>query len=522
VSSHGGRDNTFRPKRIEITVDGRKFELTTVESIKICGITFSNDLDLCYRINVLDKIDKLKRKLLSWQFRGLTLGGKLLVTKTFGISQLIYSMQAVEFRHKDLEKTESFIFSFLWSRNCAISRAPDIIKREVMKRDYKSGGLKVPDLKALNGALKLRQFMRASCSRHPIKLIQKFIMEGLDYDHVLCQEYSRIAKLESVVATAQHTMNILTEITRSEIDIDLTTTQNTSQLKINLIASVDITEYLNIKNQPLIKCLYNRLFRCGVENFKQLVMEESYPRSEVFYNIAKSTLNVFPKNWAELIRENIECDNNIDLRDSILISNNKHVSHRKCTVGQIKTRLLSNNESFTFPFETKLGLVAHEGLNPFVTCRKILFSTNLKIFKFRLLHCDIFSKQRMFKFKMSPNENCDLCNICETIKHVLWECPRAATLWRFLSDIINTIGSELVLSFECLFIGFAPTEPVFEAIITRMCQILLRIDRSSLIPTGVITNEIVTLANLYLFNKKTKDMNKIMWANIKGTCMAQI
>lgn len=379
----------------------------------------------------------------------------------------------------------------------------------------------VPDLKALNGALKLRQFMRASSSRHPIKLIQKFIMEGLDYDYVLRQEYSRIATLESVVATAQRTLNTLTEITRREIELDLVSNQITSQTKINLIASLDITEYLNIKNQPLIKCLYNRLFRSGIENFKQLVMEKSYPRSEVFFNIARTTLNVFPRNWESLIKENIECDSNIDLRESFLISKDKHISYRKCTVSQIKTRLLSNNESTTFPFETKLGIIAHDGINPFLTSRKILYSTNLKIFKFRLLHCDIFSKQRMFKFKMSTSDNCDLCNICETIKHVLWECPRAATIWRWLSDIINTIDMDLFLSFECLFIGFATTEPVIESIITRLCQILLRVDRSSLIPTQVLTNEIVTLANLYLFNRKTKHADKSIWANIKDACMAQ-
>jgi len=134
------KDPAFSPVKINVTLPDRSFELQTVQSVKICGVTHSNYPVISHKCNVKDKIDKLKKKLLAWQFRGLTLGGKILVINTFGISQLIYTMQVCEFFEQDLIEIERFIFAFIWSRNVNICRAPDRIKREYMKQDYERGG----------------------------------------------------------------------------------------------------------------------------------------------------------------------------------------------------------------------------------------------------------------------------------------------------------------------------------------------------------------------------------------------
>jgi len=88
-------------EQVEINNGEKTFYVNTVESVKICGITFSSNAGLAYEKNVIEKINRLKKKLLSWQFRNLTMGGKILVTKTFGISQLIYSMQVCHFKEID-------------------------------------------------------------------------------------------------------------------------------------------------------------------------------------------------------------------------------------------------------------------------------------------------------------------------------------------------------------------------------------------------------------------------------------
>ena len=137
----GPQQIPFITETLQITTQRKNFTLETVPKIKICGIVFSNDPNKAYESNVTEKLDRLKKKLLAWQFRGLSLGGKILIVKVFGISQLIYSMQACEFKSEDLKATEAFIFTYLWSRNMAENRAPDRIKRSIMKQDYCMGGL---------------------------------------------------------------------------------------------------------------------------------------------------------------------------------------------------------------------------------------------------------------------------------------------------------------------------------------------------------------------------------------------
>ncbi len=102
-----------------------------------------------------------------------------------------------------------------------------------------------------------------------------------------------------------------------------------------------------------------------------------------------------------------------------MVDINKPTKMLDCTVAAIKRGLLTINSTNLFPFERKLGIIPHEGINPFVTARIVNHSTNLRIFKFRLLHMDIFTKQRMFKFKMTQSEACDFCGELEDVKHVL-------------------------------------------------------------------------------------------------------
>ena len=79
------------------------------ECVKICGITFSNNPIIAYTANVKDKILKLEGQLNIWRQRNLSLKGKILIVKTFGLSQLVYSMQATSFHTKELKLIEQIL-----------------------------------------------------------------------------------------------------------------------------------------------------------------------------------------------------------------------------------------------------------------------------------------------------------------------------------------------------------------------------------------------------------------------------
>jgi hypothetical protein len=72
---------------------GESYEVKSMDEIKICGLFFCNDNNKEYEENIMSKIEKLECQLKKWMCRDLTLEGKILIVKTFGLSQLIYNLQ---------------------------------------------------------------------------------------------------------------------------------------------------------------------------------------------------------------------------------------------------------------------------------------------------------------------------------------------------------------------------------------------------------------------------------------------
>ena len=87
----------------------------------------------------------------------------------------------------------------------------------MLKNDYGEGGLNITDVECLNRSLKLRQFIRANGSCHPISRIQKFCLEKLGYKEVIMQEYSKITTREAVTKLAQTTINSICDYMRLKV-----------------------------------------------------------------------------------------------------------------------------------------------------------------------------------------------------------------------------------------------------------------------------------------------------------------
>ena len=60
----------------------------------------------------------------------------------------------------------------MWDGKC-----PDRIKRKVLKNSYKNGGMKAPDMRALDCGLKVKQYMMFSKSRQLGGLVPAFRLE---------------------------------------------------------------------------------------------------------------------------------------------------------------------------------------------------------------------------------------------------------------------------------------------------------------------------------------------------------
>ena len=67
----------------------------TYDSINILGITNGHNKAQCYSVNFDLKIEKMTTRLNMWSARSLSLPGKVLIAKSAGMSNLIYSISCM-------------------------------------------------------------------------------------------------------------------------------------------------------------------------------------------------------------------------------------------------------------------------------------------------------------------------------------------------------------------------------------------------------------------------------------------
>lgn len=76
-----------------IVYRGANYKIVSKEMIKINGILVSQDLRQAGDANLKKIIDAMERHLAKWSTRSLSLLGKILILKTYAISQMVYYMQ---------------------------------------------------------------------------------------------------------------------------------------------------------------------------------------------------------------------------------------------------------------------------------------------------------------------------------------------------------------------------------------------------------------------------------------------
>ncbi len=161
-------DKENRRKNFKIRFNEETITITSQTSVKICGITYSNDKEISYNENVLKKIIKMERQLNIWRQRNISLEGKILLVKCFGLSQLIYSLQATHIRPQEIKMIENIIYKFIWNIPSNSTRTSGKIRRETLQASVENGGLNAPNVKSLNEAIKYKHLLRCLNNSHPI------------------------------------------------------------------------------------------------------------------------------------------------------------------------------------------------------------------------------------------------------------------------------------------------------------------------------------------------------------------
>ena len=97
----------------------------------------------------------MKKLCRNWSMRNLTLNGRMLVFKTFILSQIPFALQSQVIRQNDVKYMERLCYQFVWNNK------PERIARAVLKNSKAEGGINGLDAQTFVMSLQIRQYLKA-------------------------------------------------------------------------------------------------------------------------------------------------------------------------------------------------------------------------------------------------------------------------------------------------------------------------------------------------------------------------
>ena len=396
--------------------------IKTTKSVKINGILLQQDPVEMRKAN-LDAVRlRTEANCKKWAGRRLCLLGKILILKTFGISQMIFIMQCMTLNDSDFKSLNAILYKFLWNRHFEAAKAPDRISRATINLPIKLGGFGMLNIEELDSGLKLKALGRMFGSRHPwLNLINsKLRLEEFFYPKLGT----------SLDLVAQKGIELLGTDRRSIWEEEVI---NLEARSISLIRNIKLQSA--VSNTGKNSLIYFNIRRNGCEKISQLDanslagLSRFLPRFLV--NISRGLINL-----------------NVNLDVSML---NKHTYLKKkltelssCSSKAIRDGRVQKDPICVF----KGGLINSpiETINWAYKVSK-LSCTRLKDVLLRVAHRDFYTKEKLHRYNLKDSPNCPRCDHLEDYDHKTLNCTYVKKIWdetfRLTDKLYDSNGIDL-------------------------------------------------------------------------------
>lgn len=122
-------------------------------------------------------------------------------------------------------------------------------------------------------------------------------------------------------------------------------------------------------------------------------------------------------------------------------------------------------------FKVGLVLLPSEALNIFNSLKKVT-STRLKSLYLRFLHGDIYTNERLFRFGLREDPNCDKCHEIDTLEHRLESCMYSKDLITKTIELTSKIANLNPREIDFLQLSLGAYLNTNETILTIHSEIL--------------------------------------------------
>ena len=131
----------------DVSYMGGRTKVLPTSIIKINGLYLSYEVDKANELN-LDKIfNSMEKQFRMWKNMYLSILGKILIYKTFGLSQILFIASTILIPIKMEKKLTELIYRFIWNSNFENAKAPDRIKRSILSTPLNKLGFGMLDFR---------------------------------------------------------------------------------------------------------------------------------------------------------------------------------------------------------------------------------------------------------------------------------------------------------------------------------------------------------------------------------------
>ena len=398
------------------------------DKLKALGLWISSDPMVSMKANYNEKLQKVKNCLSGWEYRRLSLLGKIVVLKSLIASQLVYILSPLSTNQAALDEINNVFYSFLWSGR------EDKIKRDVMISDYKNGGLRMIDIKSFNKALKstwVKKYLDNN-NHGKWKLLFDSELRDCGGDVIFKGNLNKSDLAKFIHVSDAFTTEILKIWSEISYDSNITSTENLLSLPLWQNSLV------RIGNKPIY---YKSWSSKGIQNVRHLMKDadnflsftELKERFDVKTNFLvyhglvsciKSLRNAI-ENENEKIPEfsGLFVENFIKAPKPNRLAYKKLVSAKQSSPRKSQEKWsadcsLQCSETSDWEMAYKL---------PFCSTK----DTKLIIFQFKLLHRRLATNDFLNKIGIKDNDICTFCRTeKETLFHLFWSCSQTSCFWR--------------------------------------------------------------------------------------------
>lgn len=375
--------------------------------LKILGVLVSHDPNVI-NDNFKIKLEKLKTILNMWRRRNLTMGSKIAVIKTYGITQMLYLSAILKIPDWAIKEMENTLYEFLWNGK------QHKVKTKMVIQDYNDGGFKMCDFSIMDKIQKLKWLKRLKDDKNsPWKSVFKSLMDSIDVDQFvlspfLKNEIPKVSEFWYCVLTTLYEVrkspsveelyneivwynrciksNGKTFYCKKLVDAGLIYVHQLFNDDGNLIKFIDLPNPIRSQTNFLY---WSRICQAlPVRKFNDVVKNQDAPAIPV---------------------------NSIDDMDLL----NVHYKVLYSTMVKQKMEISKAVQDYTRLYDISRDTWADLFRLPFV----LKLSNAEKEFQYKITHGYLATNKLLYHMKLIDSPRCNFCHLYDqTIKHMFWDC----------------------------------------------------------------------------------------------------